>query len=135
MSLSQLAQLLKKIRRQLIIVVLIVGLVLVANQSVSSQSITGISAEISGLRSRINRLELEVRNSRSNNLNSAPGVPSELPETGSYSNNGNNPPVVNDQAIGRSDPMFERLATLLVELKEDVRDIKSRLAILEEKSK
>ena len=49
-------------------------------------------------------------------------------------NSGGNPPVVNGQAIGRSDPLYERLATLLIELKEDVKNLDRRLVDLENKA-
>jgi outer membrane murein-binding lipoprotein Lpp len=118
-------------KTRLIVIVLILGLILLVSKPVSSQSITGINAEISGLRSRINRLESEVRNIRPGNFNSAPGIPKTSPETEANPDNFNNPPAVNDQAIGRSDPLFERLATLLIELKEDVNNLENRVDILE----
>jgi outer membrane murein-binding lipoprotein Lpp len=118
-------------KTRFIIIVLILGLILLASKPVSSQSITGINAEISGLRSRISRLESEVRNLRSGNLSPAPGIPKTNPEAEANSDSFNNPPVVDDRAIGRSDPLFERLATLLIELKEDVNNLENRVDILE----
>lgn len=117
------------------VIVLIIGLtfalIIVTNKPASSQSITGLNAEISSLRSRINRLESEIRNVRSSRT--APGLPYELPERESIDGEIENPPVVNDQPIGKSDPLFERLATLIIELKEDVRNLENRLDVLEEK--
>lgn len=100
----------------------------IAPPQVSAQSITGINAELSSLRTRINRLEGEVarlRQSRRSNLpDSSKSQPA--PRLG-------NPPVVDGEAIGPSDPLYERLATLLIELKEDVRNIDRRLAEVEQK--
>ncbi|WP_246141976.1 hypothetical protein [Hyella patelloides] len=107
-------------------------MIIANNKPVASQSITGINAEISRLRSRINRVESEIRNLRPSS--SAPNLPANKSPRESVSDNFNNPPVINNQAIGRSDPLFERLATLLIELKEDVRDIESRLVTLEERN-
>ena len=42
--------------------------------------------------------------------------------------------MVNGQAIGNSDPLYERFATLLIELKEDVRNIDQRLTKIEQQS-
>ena len=132
-KLQLVSQIWQRCKIALAITILTLTLIVVNNQPVSSQSITGINAEISSLRSRISRLESEVRNFRSSS--SAPGVPAQSPSRESISGTINNPPMVNDRVVGRSDPLFERLATLLIELKEDVRDIENRLVILEEQSK
>ena len=124
-----------KIKKRFSVTILIVGLIFAlitaSNQPASSQSITGLNAEISSLRSRINRLESEIRNIRTSNPTSA--LPYELPEKEPIDGEIENPPVVNDQPIGKSDPLFERLATLIIELKEDVNNIENRLDALEEK--
>jgi hypothetical protein len=131
---SPVLKLFKKIRQYLTIIVLIFGLIfgliLLPSKPSSSQSITGINSEISNLRLRINRLESTIR-MQPTNSNSAPGMPYTIPQRGTNSNTTNNPPIVNDRAIGRSDPTFERLATLLIELKEDVRNLETRVNILE----
>lgn len=101
---------------------------LLARPPASAQSITSINAEISSLRTRINRLEGQV-----NRLSQS--SPTQLPrpnKTQPYSSNrSGNPPIVDGEAIGPSDPLYQRLATLLIELKEDVRNIDSRLARVE----
>ena len=132
LKLPLVARIWQRFRSAIIIIGLTLTLIAVNNQPVSSQSITGINAEISSLRSRISRLESEVRNLRTSN--STPGVPAQKPSRESLSGTINNPPVVNNQVIGRSDPLYERLATLLIELKEDVRDLDNRLVVLEEKN-
>ncbi|MDJ0575838.1 MAG: hypothetical protein QNJ65_11815 [Xenococcaceae cyanobacterium MO_234.B1] len=117
----------------LLIVLLSLTLVVSSNPLVKAQSITGIRSEITSLRARVNRLESEVRNlSRSNTSNrTAPNISQrELP-----SSTINNPPIINNRAVGRSDPLFERLATLVIELKEDVRDLDQRLTAIEKMQK
>ncbi len=117
----------------LLIVLLSLTLVVSSNPLVKAQSITGIRSEITTLRARVNRLESEVRNlSRSNTSNrTAPNISQrELP-----SSTINNPPIINNRAVGRSDPLFERLATLVIELKEDVRDLDQRLTAIEKMQK
>ena len=90
---------------------------------VASQSLTGINAELSSLRSRVNRLESEIRRI---------GRPSNLPNTRPVNPPGNTPPATIDgNLVGSSDPLFERFATLLIELKEDVRDLNKRLIEVE----
>ncbi|ELS04280.1 hypothetical protein Xen7305DRAFT_00040090 [Xenococcus sp. PCC 7305] len=94
------------------------------NLNVVGQSTTGLNAEISSLRSRVNRLESEIRRlGRSSNLPTSPREPNP-PRTGS-------PAEINGNLVGSSDPLFERFATLLIELKEDVRDLNRRLTEVE----
>ena len=94
---------------------------------VQAQSITGLNADISSLRSRINRLESEVRSlSRSTSSNRNVRNIREYP-----SSTINNPPAINNTVVGRSDPLFQRLANLVIELKEDVRDLDQRLTAIE----
>ncbi len=117
----------------LLIVLLSLTLVVSSNPLVKAQSITGIRSEITSLRARVNRLESEVRNlSRSNTSNrTAPNISQrDLP-----SSTINNPPIINNRAVGRSDPLFERLATLVIELKEDVRNLDQRLTAIEKMQK
>ena len=117
----------------LLIILLSLTLVVSSNPLVKAQSITGIRSEITSLRARVNRLESEVRNlSRSNTSNrTAPNISQrELP-----SSTINNPPIINNRAVGRSDPLFERLATLVIELKEDVRNLDQRLTAIEKMQK
>ena len=93
------------------------------NLQAVSQSTTSLNAEISSLRSRVNRLESEIRRlSRANNLPSPRA--SNLPRN-------NAPSDINGNLIGSSDPLFERFATLLIELKEDVRNLNQRLTEVE----
>ena len=97
------------------------------NSPVTSQSTTSINAEISSLRSRVNRLESEIRRlSRSGNLS----TPRETTPPRKTS-----PSTIDGNLIGSSDPLFERFATLLIELKEDVRDLNKRLIEVENKIK
>lgn len=104
---------------------------IVTNYSiVQAQSITGLNAEISSLRSRINRLESEVR-SLSRSTSSNRNVRN-IPQREYPSSTINNPPAINNTVVGRSDPLFQRLATLVIELKEDVRDLDQRLTAIEE---
>ncbi len=113
------------------IVLLSVLLIVSSNSLVKAQSITGLNAEISSLRTRINRLESDIRNlSRAISSNrNIPNIPNrELP-----SSTIDNPPAIDNTVVGRSDPLFERLANLVIELKEDVRDLDQRLTVIEER--
>lgn len=121
-----------KIKTVIVIIGFIITLITVNNKPLFSQTNTGLNSEISSLRSRINRLESEVRNlrpSRSTSISPNNNIPRE-----SLDREINNPPMVGDRAIGKSDPLFERLATLIIELKEDVNNIENRLGVLEEKT-
>lgn len=118
-----------KINAAIVIISLIFAFLLVNNHPVQSQSITGINSEISSLRSRINRLESEVRSLRNSN-SSLPA--NNAPRRETY-NDADIPVEVEGEIIGRSDLFSERLATLLIELREDINNIESRLNALEEK--
>ena len=85
-----------------------------------AQFSTSLNSDIKSLHSRVNRLEPEVRFLRSNSSNP------KLPEQRS--------PIANNQEPNRShDPLFDRLAILLIELKEDVHDLEQRVILLEQK--
>jgi polyhydroxyalkanoate synthesis regulator phasin len=86
-----------------------------------AQSDTAVRAEILSLRSRVERLDSEVR--RLSQSLSHPERTSGSPS----------PSIVNGREIGRSDPMFERLATLVIELKERIIDLEKRMTQLEQK--
>ncbi len=123
----------KSLASLLIVVLLSIILVLGNNRLVKAQSITTLNAEIIGLRTKVNRLESEVRNLRrsisSNRI--TPNISQrEVP-----SSSINNPPAIDNTVVGRSDPLFQRLATLVIELKEDVRNLDQRLEALEAKQK
>lgn len=101
---------------------LIVGIVfqITYTKAVSAQSITSLSSEISRLRTRVNQLESEVRNlSRSMPRTTQPRQVS--------------PPRTIDRGstVELSDPMFQRLATLVIELKEQVKDLDKRVKKIE----
>ena len=97
------------------------------NMPVVSQSVTSLNAEISSLRARVNRLESDIRRlSRSSNL---PSTRETTPPRN------NTPSTIDGNLVGRSDPLFERFATLLIELKEDVRELNTRLTEVEKQIK
>ena len=117
----------------LIVVLLSVILVLGNNNLVKAQSISTLNAEIIGLRTKVNRLESDVRNLRRSigSNRSTPNIRQrEVP-----SSTINNPPAIDNTVVGRSDPLFQRLATLVIELKEEVRNLDQRLDTLEAKQK
>ena len=103
--------------------------------SVSAQS-NVINSDIISLRARVNRLEQEINQLRYNVRvdDSPPAKKLPIPNQSAPTSRPTvvNPPIVNGQAVGKSDPMYERLATLLVELKEDVRNINERLTDIEQ---
>ena len=113
-----------------LIVPLAIAIVVVNHSAVSAQSLTNINADIIRLRTRINRLETELRNTNKLRDNRIPFPKTHVPNTNLY-----HPPVVDGRAIGSSDPLFQRLSTLLIELKEDVQDINERLTAVEAKVK
>jgi hypothetical protein len=118
-----------------LIIAIFIAINLSSHQKILAQSSTEFSGEISSLRSRISRLESELRRLSQRNFSNSRAYPK--PRQDSLENADvlppiYNPPSVNGQSIGRSDPMFERLATLLIELKEDVRNLDQRLTTVEQ---
>jgi hypothetical protein len=110
------------------------------NQPLLAQSDLNLKSDIISLQSRISRLEQEVnylRSSRSSSNSSfqSPDLTPTKPKQPSTSPTDRttiiNPPVVDGQVIGRSDPLYSRLATLLIELKEEVRNLDRRLTTIE----
>lgn len=80
-------------------------------------------AETLNLKRQIRQLEGEIRRLNRNNMRSNSLTPSPIPRN----------PSTNYRSVGRSDPMFERLATLLIELKEDVHNLDKRITAIEQK--
>ena len=115
----------------LIVVLLSIILVLGNNSLVKAQSITTLNAEIIGLRSKVNRLESEVRNLRRSIGSNR--TTSNIPQRELPSSTIDNPPAIDNTVVGRSDPLFQRLATLVIELKEDVRNLDRRLSAIEKR--
>jgi hypothetical protein len=105
------------------------------NQPLLAQSDLRLESDIISLKSRINRLEQEVNYLRSSTNSRSPSSRS-LELTPPKPNQPSTPPnsgitIVDGKVIGRSDPLYSRLATLLIELKEQVNNIDSRLTAIE----
>jgi hypothetical protein len=105
------------------------------NQPLLAQSDLSLKSELSSLESRINRLEQEV-NSLGNTRTSINSGSQSFEPSPPKSNQVFSPPnygtiVVDGKVVGRSDPLYSRLATLLIELKEEVRNIDQRLTAIE----
>lgn len=100
---------------------------------VSARSDLNLKSDIISLQARISRLEQEVN--RLKNSNSRPNPrPTRTNQSTPPSPTRVNPPIVDGRAIGASDPFYERLATLVIELKEDVKSIDRRLSKIEEQT-
>lgn len=106
-----------------------------SNQPLLAQSDLNLQSDIISLQARISRLEQEVSSLRSSNsqpLELTPPKPNQPPTSPKDRTTIGNPPAVNGQVVGRSDPLYARLATLLVELKEEVRSLDRRLTKIEQ---
>jgi BMFP domain-containing protein YqiC len=110
--------------RYLSLILLSIFLTLFLNQSVFAQSDTAVRSELTSLRNRVSRLESQIGSLGRGSSSS----PTYTPRQSSSP-----PRVVNGQLIGESDPMFERLATLVIEIREDVRSLDKRVKTLEAK--
>ena len=126
--------LVKSIYAILILAIAVWGAILFS-PPLAAQSNQNLRSDLISLRSRISRLEQEVNRLQSFNsrVNSAP---QRSPQASPAPNPTIiNPPIVDGEAIRRSDPLYEQFATLLIELKEDVRSLENRLTELEKSSR
>lgn len=89
---------------------------------VSAQSLSSLSSEVFSLKAKLNQLENQVQNLKQTRSPQPYNPPLAVPQS---------PP---NPSLGRSDPMFERLATLLIELKERVTALEKRTTELEKNS-
>lgn len=87
----------------------------------SDPAFNSLNSQVNNLRVRISRLESEIRNINRNLRLNAPNRPTS-PQIERSSP---------QRDIESDDAMFKRLATLVIELKEDVRDLDDRLKKLE----
>lgn len=93
------------------------GLVSVPASSQEQSRINALEVDINGIESRLNRLEAQLNQFRS------AGTPSSLPSPSI--NTGRNQTQLN------RDQMFDRLATLVIELKQQVNKLEARVSKLE----
>lgn len=118
------------------ILISLIYLVPTLNQPLLAQSDLSLKSDIISLESRLNRLEQEVTRLRSSSSSSQINVPAaELKERSTPPvprNTTGNITVVDGQIIGRTDPLYSRLATLLIELKEEVTSLDRRLTEIEQ---
>ena len=87
----------------------------------SDPAINSLTSEVNSLRIRVNRLESEIRNLRNLSRRNLPTSRSTIPLDRSR-----------PRAIESDDPMFQRLATLVIELKEEINDLETRLKKVED---
>jgi polyhydroxyalkanoate synthesis regulator phasin len=93
-----------------------IGFQITRAQLVVAQSDTAVRSEINSLSTRVNRLENDIRS---------------LMQSGSRTTRPINPSEPSQ--IASSDPMFERLANLTIELKERITGLEKRVTQIEEK--
>ncbi|OKH24213.1 hypothetical protein NIES593_07820 [Hydrococcus rivularis NIES-593] len=98
----------------------------ISSQRVLGQSDTTVRSEIQDLKRRINNLEIE--SSRRVGVRTIqPSLPSQPAQI-------TTPQAIDGRIVGRSDPLFERLANLTIELRERVAKLEKRVKQLEQKN-
>jgi polyhydroxyalkanoate synthesis regulator phasin len=104
---------------------LIISLLLILSfvNASKAQSDTAVRSELISLRNRVERLESQVRGITIRGENAAP-IPRRRSGTG----------IVKGEVVGETDPLFQRLATLVIELKEDLKKLEQRVQILEKET-
>ncbi|RMF22628.1 MAG: hypothetical protein D6756_10210 [Cyanobacteria bacterium J083] len=117
----------KLISRSLLILFCLFCFKLTFLPSVNAQSLSSLHSDIVELKNRVNRLESQIIRLNSSNrpLNPSQVKPDPLSPR--------KPVIIEGEAIGKSDPMFARLATLVIELKEDIKTLTTRVNNLEKK--
>ena len=104
----------------MIVIILLILIFIKQTYPVSASLENRLRGEINRLQARVSRLESTVTNLR-RGPNSNYNPPSFIPS----------PQIVDGELIGRSDPLFERLSILVIELKERVMDLEKRMNQLE----
>ncbi len=107
-----------------LIIVLSTGRIPPSN-AFSDPAIGSLTSQISILRTRVDRLETEVR-SVANSLRSNTSTSRSIPPRSTYLDR------EPSRTIQSSDPMFQNLATLVIELKEEIRNLEGRLKKVED---
>jgi polyhydroxyalkanoate synthesis regulator phasin len=103
-----------------------IGIAIAHQRAVSAQSINSISAEVNSLYTRVNQLENEVRQlSRLVAQINRVSQPNPLPTREKP-----NSEIASDEPNAS---MFDRLATLAIELKERVKELEKRISLVEKK--
>ncbi|MGF1490603.1 MAG: hypothetical protein ACFBSE_26220 [Prochloraceae cyanobacterium] len=105
---------------------LIIGLSIGITRSVaiSDPNLSSLTARVNSLRIRVDRLESEIRNLNNLTRRNVPTNRSDLPRLSLDRDR--------SRAIESDDPMFQRLATLVIELKQEINDLESRLEKVED---
>ena len=104
-----------------ILLILAIGLGI---QTIHREPVRAQSSEITSLRTQVNRLETQVRRLNQQVFR--------LSQTTSSSNRRIPPSRVEPVPVEPTDPMFDRLATLVIELKERVTILETRMEQLEQ---
>ena len=121
-----------------LVLAIAIYLPIVISQPSLAQTDFNLKSDIITLQSRISRLEQEVGRLRSSNSKTSNRATATKVEPPASPPNSNftivNPPEVNGEIIGRSDPLYEKLATLAIELKEDIQNLDRRLTKVEKKA-
>ena len=105
---------------------IIIGLLIGTSRSnaISDPALNSLRSEVNGLRIRIDRLETEIRNLKQVSRRNLP------------TNRYNPPPISLDRDRSRriesEDPMFQSLATLVIELKQEINKLEERLKKVED---
>lgn len=114
----------------IIAVALIVGIVLIPQLTLAQSAsfleprISRLEADSFQLRSQISRIESQLAQLTGRPLPQTPTPPRQTPRV---------PPRTPRQPVSSSDPMFERLATLVIELKERVQVLEAQVAELKKR--
>jgi hypothetical protein len=111
-----------------LLVGLAIGIQIATIDTVNAQPTRQFNTEVLNLKNRINSLETELRKSN-NNSSYQFNLPSRSSPSVAPSNS---PPAeINGVLVGRSDPAFTNLATMVVELKQQVQELEKRVNKIE----
>ncbi|GBF80375.1 hypothetical protein [Aphanothece sacrum] len=105
------------------IIVLIIIIIIIQISPIYASDDNIIRGDINRLDARVSRLETAILDLRQQQSNSR------IRE----SSIGTSPPIIEGEAIGRSEPLFERLSTLVIELKERVMNLEKRMTQIEKR--
>ena len=111
-----------------LIICLTLGIQITKIDAVNAEPNDYLNPQVIELRNRVNLLENQLNKTKTNSFPNSPSIQQNLPRT-------NYPPGrVNGKLVGRSDPAFENLATMVIELKQEIQALEKRVAKIENKN-
>jgi BMFP domain-containing protein YqiC len=111
-----------------LIIGLILGMQITKIDSVNAEPNDYLNPQVIELRNRVNLLENQLNKTPTDSFHNSQPIPGNRQRTNYPSGR------IDGKLIGRSDPAFENLATMVIELKQEIQVLEKRVAKIEKKN-